>query len=304
MTQIEKYVWLIDTIRRSSHITFAELQRRWLIDNERRYGEAQPLSRSAFKRWKRAVADLFGIDIECNHFGDYTYYISNLELIEENQVKEWMFDSFAVGNLLMENISLKKRILIDNIPSGHALLAQTMEAMRKNHPLLITYKSFTKEHPSTFEAEPYCVKMCQQRWYMLARSRDRDSLRIYAFDRILSLQETNGHFEIPDDFDAQNYFAPYFGVVTTDDVKVERIVVRARGNHRHYVRTLPIHRSQKEIAGGEDYADFELYLAPTFDFIMELLKRGDMIEVLSPHSVRECVAKWIDNARKLYGRYQ
>lgn len=300
MTQVEKYVWLIDTIRRSGRITFAELQRRWLEENERRYGEATPLSRSAFNRWKRGVADLFGIDIECSHCGDYSYYISNMELIEENQVKEWMFDSFAVGNLLMSNISLKERILIDSIPSGHTLLSQAMEAMRQNLVVRITYQSFTKGHSSTFEAEPYCVKMCQQRWYMLARSRGHDELRIYAFDRILALEVMEQHFEIRDGFDAHAYFAPYFGVVTTSDVKREVILVRAYGSHRHYMRTLPLHITQREVAQGKDYADFELYVAPTFDFVMELLKRGDMVEVLKPESVRRQVAEWVKRTVALY----
>lgn len=303
MTQIEKYVWLIDTIRRSGRITFSELQQRWLDENEHRYGDSQPLSRSAFNRWKKAVADLFGIDIECNHFGDYSYYISNIELIEENLVKEWMFDSFAVGNLLLSNMAIKERIMVDSIPSGHTLLALALEAIRENHCLLVTYQSFTKGHASTFEVEPYCVRMCQQRWYLLARSREHDMLRIYAFDRMHALESTSTQFQLPAGFDAQEYFAPYFGVVTTPEVKVERIVVRARGNHRHYVRTLPIHKSQKEIMNGEDYADFELYLAPTFDFLMEILKRGDMIEIISPESVRARLADWIRKTGALYSSH-
>lgn len=39
----------------------------------------------------------------------------------------------------------------------------------------------------------------------------------------------------------------------------------------NYLRTLPIHHSQKEVKTTPNYADFEFYLRPTFDFRQELL---------------------------------
>ncbi len=53
------------------------------------------------------------------------------------------------------------------------------------------------------------------------------------------------------------------------------------------MRSLPLHQSQLEIETGEDYAVFELILAPTWDFKQELLSRADQIEVLEPVSLRQ-----------------
>lgn len=42
-----------------------------------------------------------------------------------------MLDSFAVSNLISENLSLKGRILVSKIPSARDHLTTLLEAMRK-----------------------------------------------------------------------------------------------------------------------------------------------------------------------------
>lgn len=65
------------------------------------------------------------------------------------------------------------------------------------------------------------------------------------------------------------------------------MVIRAWRDHIPYMKSLPLHHSQKLLEDNGEYADFELFLAPTFDFIMKLLSAGAMIEVISPASLRE-----------------
>mgnify|MGYP001039104981 CR=1 FL=1 len=50
----------------------------------------------------------------------------------------------------------------------------------------------------------------------------------------------------------------------------------------------------------DEYADFEVYLAPTYDFIMRLLHTGAMIEVISPASLRQTMKEWISDMYELY----
>ena len=44
----------------------------------------------------------------------------------------------------------------------------------------------------------------------------------------------------------------------------------------------------------------ELFLAPTFDFIMRLLSAGAMIEVISPESLRKTLKGWVSDMYNLY----
>lgn len=78
-----------------------------------------------------------------------------------------MLDFFAVGNIISENIALKGRILIDEIPSGRYFLTPIMNAMQENRVIQVTYKSFSGVGQGyTFAIEPYCVKLFENRWYL------------------------------------------------------------------------------------------------------------------------------------------
>ena len=46
------------------------------------------------------------------------------------------------------------------------------------------------------------------------------------------------------------------------------MVIRAYRDHIPYMNSLPLHHSQRLLEDNGEYADFELFLAPTFDFIM------------------------------------
>ena len=66
------------------------------------------------------------------------------------------------------------------------------------------------------------------------------------------------------------------------------------------MESLPLHHSQRMIEDCGEYADFELYLSPTYDFVMRLLQAGSMIEVISPASLRRTMKGWIAEMYELY----
>lgn len=142
--------------------------------------------------------------------------------------------------------------------------------------------------------------MSAQRWYMLARNVDYNYLHLYSLDRIEDVKLTDANFVLPKDFSAKGYFAEYFGIVLDASVPLQRIVLRADKCHQHYMRTLPLHHSQKEIYACDDYADFELTLRPTYDFYMKLMSFGNMIKVLEPKSLQEKICKWLDKTIEVY----
>ena len=211
-----------------------------------------------------------------------------------------MLDSFAVGNIIGENLSLKGRILVDEIPSGRDHLTTILEAMKENRVVNITYRPFRKSHGYTFPIEPYCVKLFENRWYVLAHNVDFDDIRIYGLDRVERAEPTEKRYNLPENFAATEYFSTAYGVVLDNDVKPERIVIRANKEHKHYLKSLPLHNSQQLLEDTGDYADFEYYLSPTYDFIMRLLHDGAMIEVISPATLRETMKEWISNMYNIY----
>lgn len=299
MNQLQKYTWLIDTIRRAGKISHKDLSDRW--ERNKDLSDDKPLHRATFNRWRDAIFSQFGIIIDCQRVGGYLYYIANPEDIDEDKLKKWMLDSFAVGNVIGENLSLKDRILVDEIPSGREHLTTILEAMKENKVVNIIYRPFKKEHGYTFPIEPYCVKLFENRWYVLAHNIRYDDIRCYGLDRVESADLTDETFKLPKGFSANDYFSTYYGIVTGYDVEPTRIVIRANEDHKHYLKSLPLHHSQRLIEDCGEYADFELYLAPTYDFIMKLLHVGAMVEVISPVSLRKEMKGWISD---MYGLYK
>ena len=298
MIQLQKYTWLIDTIRRAGKISFEEISERW--ERNKDLSDYRPLSRATFNRWKDAIFIQFGIIISCQRAGGYLYYIENLEDIDEDNLKKWMLDSFAVGNLIGENLSLKDRILVNQVPSARDYLAALLEAMKENRTVTITYCAFGKTKSYTFCIEPYCVKLFENRWYVLAHNVQYDDIRIYGLDRIEDLKVEDRTFKLPKDFSASDFFFSYYGIVTNMNINPERIVIRAYKDHIPYINSLPLHHSQKLLEDNGEYADFELYLVPTYDFVMRLLHVGAMIEVVSPVSLRKTMKGWISDMYNLY----
>jgi predicted DNA-binding transcriptional regulator YafY len=130
----------------------------------------------------------------------------------------------------------------------------------------------------------------------------------YALDRMTKVELTDETFEMPADFSPQDYFSEYYGVLT-DDTPLSHVVIRAHRWTPNYLRTLPMHHSQREIAPGEithddssttPYTDFSFHIRPTADFLGQLLSHGDGIEVLEPQDLREKMRQMIAETLKRY----
>ena len=256
--KFKEYIWLVNTIRRARRITFAEINERWV---ETDMSGGVELARSTFNRHKDAIEDIFGIYIDCDRQNGYQYYIGN-----------------------------DYGILLQPVPSEGHYLRMAIEAMKKGVRIEVDYRKYGTDTPNHLNFEPYCIKMFKQRWYILGHFHrdateekpESDYFGVFSFDRILKMSMTDIKFQIDPDFDAQTYFDECYGVLVGDGTKPERIVIRAYGYERYYIRDLPIHKSQREIGQGENFADFELFMRPTVDLSGHLLSRGNQVKVLSP----------------------
>jgi predicted DNA-binding transcriptional regulator YafY len=65
------------------------------------------------------------------------------------------------------------------------------------------------------------------------------------------------------------------------------VVIRAYGNAPNYLKTLPLHASQKEIEHTDEYAVFSYDIRPSVDFVLALMSYTDGLEVLEPIELRQ-----------------
>ena len=288
-----QYIWIINTLRAYRQLTFEELNQKWQDD---KVADGNPLQRSSFNRHRDAILDMFGIIIDCDK-KTYKYYISNQEVLCDDSIERWLFSTLTVHGMLADSAAVKERLVLENAPAGEQYLDIIIRAIRTDHRLHIGYKKFQAEGYEKVVC-PYALKLFHQRWYLLARTED-DQMRIYALDRITMVELTDEPFDMPQGFSPQAYFSEYFGVLTTD-TPMAHVVLRAHKWMPNYLRTLPLHHSQRELASTETYTDFSYDIRPTSDFLGELLRHGDGIEVLEPQELREKMRGLIEDNLKRY----
>ena len=302
-TLINKYVWVIDTIYRAGKISFRELNRRWVRDEE--ISEGVELAKRTFDNWRYAIRDMFKLDIENENCGEYRYYIENEQDIFNNGLSSWLINTICVSNVLTKSESIKDRILLEYVPSGQEHLQTIIEAMKEGKVLNMTYHSYWKDEENSFDVHPYCVKLFRQRWYMVALSTysyyHQKGPRIYALDRIQDLQQTEESFEMPKDWNAEEYFEGCFGVIADHHTKIQTVKLKVSAGQANYIRDLALHESQKERERTEEYSIFTYRLRPTFDFQQELLWHGEDMEVLEPEWLRKEIAGKIE---RMWNKYK
>ena len=294
---LKRYLWLIDTLKRGGEMTYDEIAKQWDKSSINDCGSA--LSKRTFYNHCQAVARHFGIDIECRRGrGLNLYSIANPEAIEENSLTKWALDSFSLGELLIGNASIADKILLEEIPSGREWLEPILKALQNNRQIELEYENFFGVK-FTGSVSPLCVKLFKRRWYVLCQVRE-DRKRIFSLDRVKNLCITDSSFIYPKDFMPADYFRDVFGIVAGTGGKIETIVIRTYAELPGYLRSLPMHHSQRELDSNAEYTDFSLRLRPSFDFIQELLLHRDQLEVLSPQTLRDEIAEIISKMKKHY----
>lgn len=116
---------------------------------------------------------------------------------------------------------------------------------------------------------------------------------------MLSVELSDETFELPADFSADEYFSEYYGVLT-DETPIQHVVIRAYDKTPNYLRTLPLHRSQRELESTDQYTAFSYDIRPTTDFLGQLQSHGDGIEVVSPPELRQKMKDMVARNLKRY----
>jgi len=297
ITLFKRYVWLIDTIYSAGTITKEEIDSRWSRSSHNVKHESR-IPRRTFFRQKEAIQELFGVNIACDKSRGSIYYIENRDEIDRDAIRQWLISTFSVNNLLTERQHLRDKILLEDIPSGQKYLTRIIDAIDHGEQLSITYQSFFSDEAHDVIIEPYCVKLFKQRWYVLGHRPEKDEFRVYALDRMSSLSATGATYSIPSDFDAESFFADYYGVILNRNV--DTVVLRVQNLRAKYLCSLPLHHSQKVVRSDEQYTWLELHVAPTFDFIQEIRSLGNEVRIEAPAYLRDELLYDYRTSQELY----
>ena len=331
---VARYIWLLNLIYEAGSygISREEINRRWrsCIYNDNHEPE---ISRKTFYNYKCEIESLFGITLDVSRVdGHFRYRIAEEDSLQRSQVKRLLLNSLSINEAVSSGGELSERILLEDIPSaGGAVLGTILQALRQNRAISLVHKSFKPDsQPVASVVYPFCLKLREQRWYMLAWKPSDSTARVYGLDRIGECAVADEEFDarkvarqvlggsrgaVPED-----YFRDFYGVLIDDTVPLMDVTVRVfTSQYVNYFRSLPLHSSQVEVRtvaashtsdnvsgqvsymiADDAYSDFSYHIHPTLDFTRKLLSYGQFVKVLSP---AEYVAEFASIFRLAAGNY-
>lgn len=303
---IERRIWIMKIVHERKRITMAELNEEFsrAFDDERR------IPPTTFKRDLFEIGRSFNIYIEgVKQRQDSYYYMVNPDDFDEGSITRLMVD--RISDTLQVNAVIRKgkelgcvdfgeRIQLETYPSGEKHLSSVLNAIKDNAVIRFSYQGFWDDEEEYVLLQPYFVKMALRRWYVVGLRTDTNEMDGFCLDRIQQLAQTTERFTFPSDFDVKKYFQYSYGALIEKDIQVEIVKIKVWEEQVKYLRSLPIHHSQKEIETASNYSVFQFKIRPTYDFKMEILSHGSSWEVLTPSWFRKDVASGFRMGYRLY----
>ena len=298
MQKWERCLWIISVFNEYGDFSLKELNERFMRYSLNYDGEV--ISERTFNRDREFIASSFQIDIEYDA-RIRKYSLRNKEVIEENPIYRYLLSSLHINNLSAMAIKHKDKIMLQNPPTGVELLHTVLNAIDQGRTLCFDYVSYyAKDRTLHFELIPAFVRLFEQRWYLIGEFTDRSQTRVLALERMHNLVIGKKQLSASPNITPQEFYDGCFGVIR-DDKQAQTIKLKVYDKQVDYIRSLPLHASQQEIETGKDYAIFQYYFRPSFDFVQEILWHRDKVEVIEPKILREEV---ISLLRQMLERYK
>ena len=248
-----------------------------------------------FERDKKDITALFGIVIQYNR-KDKTYAIDEEEI--EDQSVTRMIDAFSIHHALQEGNKLSPSVFLEKRKSlGTEHIHGIIHAIQNLYLLQFTHQKHWEDFSSQREVKPIAIKESQQRWYLVALDKKNNVVKTFGLDRISNLKITDTKFK-PVAYNVEKEFQHAFGVETYE--AAEKVVLEFSKQQGNYIKTFPLHESQRIVKETEDAVSIEIFIHTTNDIKMELLKYGSNVKVIAPISLQNDIKNRISEMSNLY----
>ncbi len=273
---------LIIEILRKQQLTFEELSAH-LEKQSAIYGYQLSKDKRTFQRDINIINELHGVVIKCNKTTN-RYYVSE---VENSTLQGRLNDSLHVLNAFRVAESHQDIIFFENRKSsGTENLHGLIHAAKKNLKVTFNYTKYWEQIPVKRTLQVYALKEAQQRWYVIGIDDNNNELRTFGLDRITDLEITNKPFKHNADINLASLFNDSFGILGYSN-KPETIELMFDKEQAGYIKTFPIHHSQKILSENIDNTVFQVKLIPSYDFLLYLLSFANRVKVLKPKKLQQ-----------------
>lgn len=183
---------------------------------------------------------------------------------------------------------------------GLDFITPLFNAIIYKRTLKITYLSFKDEFETEYTIHPYYLKQYNLRWFLFGWNSSKKVLMNLALDRIIGLKETALTYVENKKIDFNEYFDDIIGVTIPENKIVEKISILIQKDLWPYIKTKPIHGSQKVKSIDEVCVEIELKLMINYELISLLLSFGERIKVIAPESLKNAIIKTSRSIIEIY----
>ena len=245
----------------------------------------------------------FGVEISYNRFKN-GYYIDkelsdNIEgivrFLEIANTADLLIESLKESKDTLDYISFEAQGSLKGIENLKSLLFAI-----KNHRVInFSHENFYEKTNSNHEVKPYLLKEYQNRWYLIGTIKPNDDFRTFGIDRFSNLEVSDTTFKPTYKKKASKLFENTIGL-TYSLGDVEGVVLSFTPLQGKYIKTLPMHSSQRIIVDNEKELQIKLRIIPNFELQQQILKLGDNVKVLQPQWLADEIKTVLINTLKQY----
>jgi predicted DNA-binding transcriptional regulator YafY len=291
-----RYIHIINKLRKAP-TTFDEIDH-YLLQQSERQDYKFNVSKRQFQRDLKDIGSIFEIEISYD-FSKQVYSINEEEYSEISHRRMEAFDTFnalKMGENTSRSIHLQNRR-----PLGTEHLFGMLHAIKNNLQIQFNYHKYWEDEPSNRTVEPLALKEFKNRWYVVANNLKDSKIKSFALDRLSRLEITKKHFKFPEEFDINEYYKHYFGIISPEEgQQLQAVILSFDPFQGKYIKSLPLHESQEILQDNDKELLIRLTLFVTHDFLMEILSFGGYVKVIQPVNLIEDVKTAYRKALKRY----
>lgn len=186
---------------------------------------------------------------------------------------------------------------------GREFISVLFDAITEKNVLTIEYRRFSSNDEVVHTVHPYYLKEYNNRWFLLGLDDHHQLLTTFALDRIISAKHCNKKFIENTEINFREYFKDVIGVTVKPEEPVSCIKLWVSKEQYPYLRTKPLHRTQKVIEERQDGSvTVQIEVRENYELIQKLLSFGEKVIVVEPYDLRKKMQERIWLAGENYDR--
>jgi predicted DNA-binding transcriptional regulator YafY len=221
--------------------------------------------------------------------------------MEVDEYNQKLLESFQVSNALNLHPDFSHYIFFESRkPTGIDHFYDLFFAIRNKRVVAFEHYNYKNKLMTSRKVHPLALKESKDRWYLIAIDTKDKVLKSFGLDRINYLDVSKTKFREKYKYNFREYFKNAFGVMNLTEQKPQKITLKCTRHQGEYIKSFPLHQSQKETKETPEDIYFEFFLHPTYDFMQEILSYGKEVRVLEPKSLVDNIRNHLQESLNSY----